>query len=124
MPITDPARLVHRVVVDPIWVQDAAVSPQAFMPRPQDHGSLPASAQGCSAAEAHAAWLQRFPRSRANRCLTVTVADLHAAGLTVLDDSAEGDLHVGVEANPGVHWPLAAEHLARVCQIWAPQPNR
>jgi hypothetical protein len=121
-PLDDLARLVHRVVVDPAWVRGEVVVPQAFIPRPKDHGTLSASDKGCSAEEAYLDWMTRFPRSRADRCLTLTVGDLHAAGLQVVDDSPEGSLHVRIELSVCERWEIAAARLARVCRVWSPKP--
>ena len=113
--IQDEEREVHRVGLVPAWVQPGFVSPQAFLPRPQDKGSLSALDKGCSAAEALDNWNSRF--KPAPCVLTVTVAQARAQALSVYDDSPEGAHHVAIEADDPGLWELAAEELARLCAV-------
>ena len=116
--ITDPEAEVHRVVVDPAWVQDGVVSPQAFVPRPKDGSRLSCSDKGATAAEAYAAWMERFPRSRANACATVRVKTCLPLGLTVIDDSRAEELHVSVDYVAVTDWDPVAMALAARSVLW------
>jgi hypothetical protein len=69
-PITDRERAMHRVVADTAWVQGNVVSPQAFLPRPQDEGKLSLLDMGQDAPAALATWRTAFPKSKAGSTLT------------------------------------------------------
>lgn len=118
--IADGDRLLHRVVPDVGWVDRDFVSQQAFTPRSKDKGCLSTADKGCSAEEALADWRRRFPRSSANRVLSVTVRQCVDLGLRVYDDSPDGELHVSVDFNAGVDAEAVAESLARGCKLTVP----
>lgn len=116
--ITDRDQLVHRISVDPGWVHGAEVSPEAFVPRPQDHGRLSASDKGCSADDAYIDWKNRFKRTKANKTLSLTVGEIQDLGLRVFDDSPQGSLHVHIDFNGDqVDVEVLSEALARSCKV-------
>jgi len=116
--ITDRSRLIHRVAADPGWVQGTEVSPEAFVPRPRDHGRLSASDKGCTADEAYEEWKNRFERSRANKTLSLTVGELNDLGLRVYDDSPDTSQHVHINFNGDeVNIEVLSEILARSCDV-------
>lgn len=73
---------LHRVA-QLAWVQDGVVSPQAFVPRPQDKGELSLLDMGQTFAEALAAWRTEFPKTLARQCLTVSVGHFEDLGVEV-----------------------------------------
>ena len=117
-PIDDVGVQLHRIVVDPAWVQDGVVSPQAFTPRPQDHGRLSVTDKGLTPAQALEAWKGRFPRTRANAAATVTVGACLDQGLKVIDDSGDDEHHVSVDYRASSDVDAAAIALADACSVW------
>lgn len=118
-PIVDPKVALHRVIVDPAWVQDGVVSPQAFLPRPQDHGRLSVSDKGIDQERAVSLWRQRFQRSKANACATVTVELCLSQRLTAIDDSAPDEHHVSLDFNAVDDNDAVAFVLADRCLLWS-----
>lgn len=116
--ITDRTRQIHRIAVDPGWVQGSEVSPEAFVPRAVDNRELSASDKGCTAAEAYADWKARFKNTKANRTLTMSVGKLNDIGLRVYDDSGDSGLHVHIDFNGDeVDLDVVTELLARQCDV-------
>lgn len=109
---------LHRIVVDPAWVQDGVVSPQAFTPRPQDNGRLSVTDKGLNPEQALEKWRVRFPKTKANAAATVTVGECLGQGLKVIDDSGDKGHHVSADYRAISDVDAVAFVLADACSLW------
>ena len=95
--ITDRITAVHRVA-QVAWFQEGVVSPQAFVPRPKDHGELSLFNKGDTPQQALNAWNQAFRNSALKNCLTLSVGQFN-------------DLEIEVWETPTRNFPTHASAI-------------